>query len=52
MNDFMKDELEDLLIIVGEWGSHDIYRKLKSMIDTYEAKEISVWHCEKCGHVQ
>ena len=58
MNDFTKEELEDLMIIVGEWGNHELYTKIKSMIDNYcehdqgyEQDSMMVDICKKCNEV-
>lgn len=59
MNDFTKEELERILEGVSWWldGDDSLYSeelidKIETMIETYEAKVIEAWHCEKCGHVQ
>lgn len=60
MNDFTKEELEEIAFNLGEirtWSdtlenSWPVLDKIQYMIDNYDAKVIEVWHCEKCGHVQ
>lgn len=60
MNDFTKEELEELLRgyvyhqhnTRHNWPSIDLSKKIEDMINTYDAKVINAWHCEKCGHVQ
>jgi predicted methyltransferase len=63
MNDFTKEELEiihlDICVYLNKSKllkppQHhiDLKDKVREMIDNYDAKVISAWHCEKCGHVQ
>lgn len=52
MNDFTKEELEDIKQLASDYGNIDLYEKTKSMVDLYDAEVILVWNCEKCGHVQ
>lgn len=58
MNDFTKKELYLLSQAMNALYSNlnvndsDLYKKIQSMINNYDAKIVEAWHCEKCGHVQ
>ena len=48
MNDFTKDELEDIKELASEFGNIDLYEKTKSMIDNYCDKPT----CNNCGKIR
>lgn len=53
MTDFTKEELEEIKYCLHfVHGDCSFEEKLQSMIDSYDAEVVAVWHCEKCGHVQ
>ncbi len=57
MNEFTKEELElilyDLMRNENPWQCGEtVINKIQSIMDSYDDKPISSWHCEKCGHVQ